>query len=302
MDRTMARVVVVLGIIAATLAGVASAAGVLLRGDLATEEFVTVRGEVVEVVTEGVYRYNSEAIVAEGIGWDLVTLLLIVPATFIALGLLWRGSLRAALVSAGFLAYFVYQSAEYAVFWAYGPLYPLYVAELALSVTALALLVYELDLDGLAARVDERFPRRAVTGYSLFVVLILAGLWLPVIGTTLGGVVTDELEGATTLVVPAFDLGLLVPLAILTAIAVWRRLPVGYLLGLLVLVKGASMALAIAAMLIVEWQVSGELLAPPLVVFGLVALASVLIGMRALQSVDEPGPRSPGVRPAEVAA
>jgi hypothetical protein len=288
MDRKLARVVVMLGGVAAVLAGLASAAGVFLRGDLETTEFVTVRGEVVEVVTEGIYRYNAEGIVAEGIGWDLVTLLVVVPAAFVALALLWRGSLRAALVTAGLLAYFAYQSVEYAVFWAYGALYPVYVAELALSLSALALLVYGLDLDELVERINERFPRRAITGYAVLIVVILAGLWLPVLGSTLGGEVTDELEGASTLVVPAFDLGLLVPLAIFTAVATWKRSPVGYLLGMIVLVKGASMALAIAAMLIVEWQVTGELLVPPLIVFALMALGSMLIGVRALQGIDEP--------------
>jgi hypothetical protein len=302
MDRTMARIVVLLGGIAAALAGIASAAGILLRGDLATEEFITFRGEVVEMVTEGIYRYNSEGIVAEGVGWDIVTLLVVVPATFIALFLLWRGSLRAALVSAGLLAYFAYQSFEYAVFWAYGPLYPFYVAVLATSVSALALLVYGLDLEVVASHVNERFPRRAIAVYATFIVVILAGLWLPVIGGTLGGEVTDELEGASTLVVPAFDLGLLVPLSILTAVAVWKRLPVGYLLGMLVLVKGASMALAIASMLVVEWLVTGELLVPPLLIFALMALASVAIGARALQGIDEPSAtietREPATLPA----
>jgi hypothetical protein len=185
------------------------------------------------------------------------------------------------------LAYLVYQSVEYAVFWAYGPLYPMYVAVLALSVSALALLIYGLDLDLLADRVTDRFPRRAITVYASLIVLILVGLWLPVLGGTIGGEVTDELEGASTLVVPAFDLGLLLPLAIFTAVSVWRRLPVGYLLGMIVLVKGASMALAISAMLVVEWQVTDELLVAPLVVFASMALASVLIGARALQGIDD---------------
>ena len=287
MDRTVARVVATLGGIAAVTAGLSSAAGVFLRGDLATTEFMTVRGEVVRVVTEGVYRFNSEGIVAEGIGWDLVTLLVVVPATLVALGLLWRGSLRAALVSAGLLAYFVYQSAEYAVFWAYGPLYPLYVVILAFSVSALALLIHGLDLEALAARVGGHFPRRAITVYATLIVVILLGLWLPVIAGTLGGEVTDELEGASTLVVPAFDLGLLLPLAIFTAVATWKRLAVGYLLGMLVLVKGASMALAISAMLVVEWMVTDELLVPPLVVFTLMALVSAALIVNGLGSIEE---------------
>lgn len=305
MDRTMTRVVVVLGGIVAALAGLASAAGVFLRGDLATTEFVTVRGETVQVVTEGIYRFNAEGIVAEGVGWDIVTLFVVVPATLVALILMWRGSLRASLVTAGLLAYFCYQSVEYAVFWAYGPLFPIYVATLALSVSALGLLIYGLDLEALRDRVRPSFPRRALVSYCVAVVVILAGLWLPVIGGTLGGEVTDELQGASTMVVPVFDLGLLVPLAILTGIAVYRRVAVGYLLGMIILVKGASMALAIAAMLVVEWLVTDELLLPPLIIFATVALVSVVIAARALRSiaaVDVRPSSSRELRPEPVAA
>ena len=179
------------------------------------------------MVIDGIYRFNSEGIVAEGVGWDLVTLFVVVPAMLVALVLLWRGSLRAGLVTAGLLAYFCYQSAEYAVFWAYGPLYPLYVATLACSLSALGLLLYGLDLEMLRQSVTRRFPHRAVAGYSIAVVVILAGLWLPVILGTLGGDAGEHLEGASTLVVPAFDLGLLLPLGVFTAIAVHPRLAIG---------------------------------------------------------------------------
>jgi hypothetical protein len=283
------RIAVGLGILVAVLAAVASAAGVFLRGDLTTEPFTTVRGETIEVVTDGVYRYNSEGVVAEGLGWDLVTLLVIVPVTLLALALLWRGSFRAVLVGAGLLAYFAYQYFQYAVFWAYGPLYPLHVLTFALAISALAILVVGVDLAGLRARVTARFPHRTVVGYALIVVFLLLGLWLPVIARTLGGEVTDELEGATTLVVPAFDLGLLVPLGLFTAIAVARRLAVGYLLGMVILVKGASMALAISAMLLVEWQVTDELALPPLIVFASMAVLSAVIGLRALGGIGERG-------------
>ena len=115
---------------------------------------------------------------------------------------------------------------------------------------------------------------------------------------------SDQLQGASTLVVPAFDLGLLIPLAVFTGLAVYRRLAVGYLLGMVILVKGASMALAIAAMLIVEWLVTDELLLPPLLVFAAVALVSVGVAARAIRSIDGRARRhvSTGVAPTEVIA
>ena len=299
LDRGSARIVVGLGALVAGLAATASAAGVFLRGDLATTPFTTVRGEIVEVVTDGVYRHNAEGIVAEGVGWDLVTLLLVVPAMLIALAFLGRGSVRALLVTAGLLAYFGYQYFQYAVFWAYGPLYPLQLLTFALAISALAVLVAGLDLETLRARVSGRFPHRAVAGYGVLVVLLLIGLWVPVIGGTLGGEASDELQGATTLVVPAFDLGILVPLGLFTAIAVARRLAVGYLLGAIILVKGASMALAISAMLLVEWRVTGELALPPLVIFAVMAALSLGIAVRALLGIDEHAPVRPVAHEAE---
>lgn len=59
---------------------VVAAMGVIGRGDGSTEQVVSARGEPVEMVTTGVYANNPERLVAEGIGWDLVTLLLVVPA------------------------------------------------------------------------------------------------------------------------------------------------------------------------------------------------------------------------------
>ena len=106
-----------------------------------------------------------------------------------------------------------------------------------------------------------------------------------VVGTW-GVAVVDQLQGASTLVVPVFDLGLLVPLAIFTGLAVWRMLPLGYLLASMVLVKGASMALAIASMLMVEADITGELALPPLLVFSVLALVSLVLGARALRSLE----------------
>ena len=86
----------------------------------------------------GVYRFNSLAVAAEGVGWDSVTLFVVVPILAAALLGVWRGSMRAALLVAGILAYFAYQYLEYATFLAYGPLFLVYVAIFALSLSGLA--------------------------------------------------------------------------------------------------------------------------------------------------------------------
>jgi hypothetical protein len=287
-DPKRSRLNVALVTIVAILAGIASLAGIALRGDLATVPWTTVRGETIDAVTGGIYAWNALPVVSEGVGWDIVTLLLAVPGALLAAFGIARGSYRAVLVALGFLVYFLYQYAEYAMFWAIGPLYPLHVLLAALSLSTTALLVAGLDVAGAAHRFGPTFPRRAVTGLGIFMVVVLGTLWLPTIGrVVVGGEVQGLLNGGNTLVVPAFDLGFLVPLGLFTAVAAWRRLPAGYVLATTVVVKAVTMGAAIAAMLLVEWVTTGVFAAVPIALFAFTSLGSVAIGYRVYGSIRE---------------
>ena len=159
MERNGRRWVVGLVALAGALAAIASGAGVLLRGDLATMPFVTVRGEHVDVLTNGIYRFNGKAVAAEGVGWDAVTLFLVVPTLAVLLPGLLRGALPARLAATGILAYFLYQYFEYATFLAYGPLFGVYVAIVALSLTGIVnfwSVRSRLAGSAIASRLDSR--------------------------------------------------------------------------------------------------------------------------------------------------
>lgn len=283
---TPRRPLAVLVALVALLAGIASLAGIVLRGDLATMPWTTLRGESIEAVTGGIYAWNALPVVSEGVGWDLVTLALAVPGALLAAVGMARGSYRATLVALGFLVYFLYQYAEYAMFWAIGPLYPLHVLLVALSLSATTLLVAGLDVAGAPGRFGATFPRRAVAGLGMFMVVVLSVLWLPTVWrAVVGGEVQGILNGGSTLVVPAFDLGFLVPLGAFTAVASWRRLPAGYILATTVVVKAVAMGAAIVAMLLVEWVTTGVFAAVPITLFALTSLVSAVIGYRVYGSI-----------------
>jgi hypothetical protein len=286
MDRTT-RPWWMVGLVGLTgvLAALASGAGVLLRGDLATRSFTTVRGDVVDMLTGGIYRFNGESVAAEGIGWDAVTVFAVVPALAVTLPSLRSGSTRALLFAMGVLAYLLYQYAEYAMFLAFGPLFPVYVAIAGLSVSGLAILAAELDLRALAASVGEGFPRRGVTGFGIFMAVLLTGMWLPLVVRSLTAAQVPELNGATTLVVQAFDLGFLVPLGIFVAVSAWRRMAVGYVLGAIIVVKGMAMGAGIAAMLVVEAVVTGTVQAVPIALFAAISLVSAILAARVYRSI-----------------
>ena len=282
------------------LVAVAAGAGILLRGDLTTIAVTTVRGDTVDVLTSGIYRFNGEAVAAEGIGWDLVTLLAVVPALLLVLPAVAAGSIRGSLVLIGLLAYTLYQYAEYAMALAYGPLFLVYVAIAGLSATLIGVLVARLDPARVATLVDpERYPRRGIAAFGLFVAVLLAGMWLPLVARTATSAQVPELHGGTTLVVQAFDLGFLVPLGILTAVAAWRRLAIGPVLATVLSVKGAAMGAAIAAMLIVEAVVTDVVQPIPIVGFALISMASLALAWRVLRSILSPQAERP-VAPATV--
>ena len=52
--------------------------GVFFRGSGASRSVISERGEEYEMVVDGIYKFNSERMVAEGIGWDIFSLFIAV--------------------------------------------------------------------------------------------------------------------------------------------------------------------------------------------------------------------------------
>jgi hypothetical protein len=277
--------VVILCLIIALLTGLASGAGLFLRGDGSFEPVTSVRGEAYQMAVTGVYAYNAVRVVAEGIGWDTFTLVFAVPALLAALPALARGSLRGRLFALGILGYLLYQYLMYAVTWAFGPLFLLFVAIYALSLAAIVWIVSTVPLSELAERFSEGFPRRSMAALSFLLATLLLFMWLARIVSALGGEIQGMLYGQTTFVVQALDLGLIVPLVLFTGVTAWRGSPVGYLLCATVVVKAFAMAAAIAAMLLSAWAYEGTLEVVPLIIFATIAAVTVWLGTRMYRSL-----------------
>jgi hypothetical protein len=101
----------------------------------------------------------------------------------------------------------------------------------------------------------------------------------------ISGDLDGVLLGQTTLVVQVLDLGLIVPLALATAVLVHRRRPIGYLLAAAVVVKGLAMATAIVAMVLVGWRIEGTLDVGGLIIFTTAAVACLVLTIAVLRSI-----------------
>lgn len=286
MQSTSFRGIAALLLLIALIAAGASAAGVFLRGDGEISSAVSIRGEEYEYVTDGVYAYNAERIVAEGVGWDAVTLFVVVPALLLCIAPVARGSIVGRLAAVGLLGYVVYQYLMYAVFWALGPLFPVFVVLYPLAGAGIVWIVSGLDVAGLPAHFSERFPRRGMAIFSILMGLALILMWSSRIATGLSGDMAGAMMfGMPTLSVQALDLGVIVPLALLTGITALRRHAWSYLLVPVFAVKGVTMSAAVFAMVISAWMVEGRLDVGPALMFGTATLFAAWLCWLVLRSV-----------------
>jgi hypothetical protein len=285
MTRDSTAATVALAVAVSVSAAIASAIGVLGRGDGAIETVTSVRGETYDMLTSGVYAYNAERVVAEGVGWDLFTLLVAVPVTLVAAWLMWRGSFGGRLVVAGMFGYFLYQYLEYSVTWAFGPLFPLWIGIYAASLVGLGGISIDLARVGITDRFDRGYPRRAWPALMGAMSLLLTLMWLGRIAKGLTDGVDGLLFGMTTMTVTALDLGLVVPISVALAVLTWRRSAVGTAVAAAYVVTFVAMSAAITSMLLSAWAVERVAEAVPIGIFGSAIVLGLWLAFRIRRSI-----------------
>lgn len=199
---------------------------------------------------EGLYRDNSW-VTSQLRGADFVRLFVAVPVFAGAIYFTMHGSIRGLIVWLGFLWLAVYDYAFYLFAATFNELFLVYTAIFALSVATLIWALPQLDLQAIRAQFTDRVPTRLISGYMAFWVLMLGGLW---VAQSVAFIVTGNVpqsvidSGHPTAIVFALDLGMLLPVVALAAYWLWKREPWGYLLAVMVNVKGAAYALALISM------------------------------------------------------
>jgi hypothetical protein len=167
-------------------------------------------------------------------------------------------------------------------------MFVLFVAILAASLVGLVGAAVLLARSGLADRFDDRFPRRAWAALSIGMSLMLVVLWAARIAEALVAAV-PSLHGETTMTVQALDLGLVVPITGVIAVAALRRDPVGLAAAAAFAVTFVTMSAAIAAMMVSSWIVTGVSALPPILAFSAASLAGLWAAWRMYSSATARG-------------
>jgi hypothetical protein len=275
-----------LSLLISLLALVATSAGILTANGQHHRTFISLRGETITMQGGGLYANESVSGAAQAIGQDFVTLLIGIPLLLVAAYWASRGSLRGQVLQAGCLWYFTYTYLLMAFGGAYNQLFLGYVALYSASLFAFILSLLTINLQRLPQHFAPTFARRIIAWLSMAIGGMLALLWLGrIIPALPSGTPPFGLESYSTLFVQAGDLGLVVPLAIITGICLLRHQPVGYLLASVILVKGATLGLALIAMTI-SMAIAGIAIAPmEIVFFGIVTLFSIMGSLHLLTSL-----------------
>lgn len=265
----------ILGIVVAAAA--ASLAGITSGQGTGPYQYESVRGQVVTIYGSGIYRHMSAEVAIQGIAQDYVTLFIALPLLLISSFLAGKGSLPGRFLLTGTLGYFLVTYLFYLIMAMYNQFFLVYAFLLGTSFFAFVLTMQSFELGKLPASFGSGAPFRFAGGFLLFNAVAIAFLWLSIIVPPLldGSLYPPEVEHYTTLIVQGMDLGLLLPLAVVSGTLLWQKRPWGYLLGPVYLIFLSLLMTALTAK-VIAMGIMGYNIIPVIFIIPTFALAAIL--------------------------
>jgi hypothetical protein len=231
---------------------------------------------------------ETEQAVSEGVGWDVVTLVIAVPLLAASMHRSSKGSTKARLVWIGVLFYLVYTYGSYGMAYSINRLFLAYVALVALPLLAMGLLLLRLEPGRFKPDMSRRTMRYLPHAFYAFAAFI-ALLWLPdILQATVSGETPDRVveAGFRTHVIAMLDYSLLVPLCLLVAAMLGRGDPWGLALAPIVLIKFVTLAAAILAMLAASFAADVSASAPAVVIFSAMLGITLYLAVSYFKGLD----------------
>jgi hypothetical protein len=241
---------------------------------------------LVGLFVPGFYR-DEPVLLPQVYGQDLLTLSVALPVFAVALYYAARGSLRGYIVWLGVDGYLLYTYASYSFMTAFNELYLVYTTLLWVTLATFVGGLVRLDAAGVKRAACDLSVRPFVAFQVLLAVLV-AFLWLAeVLPATLDGTVPPSVAEASlpTSVIYSLDLGIVLPAFLLSAYWLHERRSWGYAFTAVLLVKAATLSLAVLTMAVFMIRDGDVVPAPVLVVFGLLTASSLILLARFLRAI-----------------
>ena len=269
------------------LALIAAGMGLFIQTPGPSYSLTNFRGEQVTINARGLYYWDTVSSATQMQANDLVTLVLGLPFLAVSYWLMLSGSLRGRLLLTGTLGFILYTYITMCFGAAYNNLFLVYVALFSLSLFAFILSMMSFDLKTLPAYFSEKLPRGWIAGLLFFAAAFLSLAWFGRIAKTFAPGVVPVLENTTSMFIQAMDLGLIVPLCILSGILLLRRRAWGYLLASVGLMKFLTMGTAVSLMSFNMARVGVPISMVEVVVFPAITLANLVMVTLLLRRINE---------------
>jgi len=204
---------------------------------------------------QSTYAKESVSWAAQGMGQDLITLFLVVPALVISAYFLSKGSLKALLIWLGALIYIEYSYVLYSFFIHFGWTFLLYVAILGLSFYTIIGSLHVLDLKALKECFSFNGRTKIVSGFLMLSGIMFVSLWLSdIIPAVSSGSVPKGVVELGFLVNPVhvLDLAFFLPGLIITSVLLWRKDVLGAFFAVPMMVFQVLMGAALVSMIIMQ--------------------------------------------------
>tara|TARA_R100001143_G_C3360693_1_gene135333 strand:+ start:4375 stop:5271 length:897 start_codon:yes stop_codon:yes gene_type:complete len=265
----------------------ASLAGIFSSGGPGTFEYESIRGETVQIYGEGLYRHMSADVAPQGIAQDYVTFFIGIPLLLLSLFYARNGSLKGRFILAGTLGYFLVTYLFYLVMGMYSELFLIYTALLGTSFFAFILTLFSFDVNRLPSLFNESTPIKTAGSFLILNAIMIALLWLGIVVPPLfdGTIIPTETEHYTTLIVQGLDLGLLLPLAVVSGMLFIKKQPIGFLATPIYLVFLSILMLALVAK-IIAMGLLGQNIIPVVFIIPAIALTSITLSTLVLRSIE----------------
>jgi len=242
----MKKLIIIFTILIIALSIVSSVAGVLNYRTLNFENVITVGGEQVEMLSEGIYKYNLKSWVLSGMPWAIVRLVLGIPLLIFSFVFYLKGSLKATMIYIGILFSFFYQSLLWAIGWHFNALFLVYTFTFAFCLVSLFLVVFSFDINRIKHAINKKFPVRAV---AILLFFIAGMLFFKCIGEIIPMLLTGGLNepflGYYNLFDQFIDIGIIVPFAIFVGVLLLKRNDYGFLFSTVALILVLNIGLSV---------------------------------------------------------
>lgn len=215
------------------------------------KDAITAYGESVVLYNKGIYARDSISMSSQAIGQDIITLVIGIPLLVISLVLIHRKNGKGKFLLTGILGYFLYTYTSYSFLILYNRLYLVYITIMALSFYGFILCIHDISTYKISDLFHNKFPVKSLSRFLWIVGGVLVCMWLSkIIPTIVSGKAPTELEHYSTMGIQTLDLGFVAPASIVAGCLLSKKNKWGYLLSVILVLKGVTMTAAVTAMAI----------------------------------------------------